>query len=91
MKKIDHLIQEMQLKIDSPLGIVFEWIPYSQFNDIKGIGNDSFAKIYLAMWKNGSLYYDDIKKTYARNRNKKVALKCLYNSQNITDEFLSEV
>ena len=50
-EKIDNLIQNMQLKISSPLDIVFEWIPCSQFNDIKGINNDRFATIYSAIWK----------------------------------------
>ena len=27
----------MQLKINSPWNIMFEWMPYSQFNDIKEI------------------------------------------------------
>ncbi|GBC28024.2 kinase-like domain-containing protein [Rhizophagus irregularis DAOM 181602=DAOM 197198] len=38
--KIDYFIQEMQLKINGHGydDIVFEWIPYSQFNDIKEIG-----------------------------------------------------
>src|SRR5688572_14938421 len=57
---IDNLIQEMQLKISSPLDKVFEWIPYNQFIDIKKIGENSFAKIYSAIWKDGPigpLYY----------------------------------
>src|SRR2546429_7817271 len=36
-EKIDEFIQEMQLKIDDYNDIVFEWIPYNQFNDIKEI------------------------------------------------------
>ena len=57
-----------------------EWIPYNQLTDIKKIGNGGFAAVYSAIWKNND------------NKNKKkVALKCLYNSQNITKEFLSEV
>ena len=34
-EKINDFIQEMQLKINSQWDIVFEWIPYNQFNDIK--------------------------------------------------------
>src|SRR3954453_4514044 len=90
-KIIDNFIQEMQLKIDSDINMVFEWIPYNQFNYVKEIGKGGFAKVYLAKWKDGPLYYSDIKKEYTRNQNKKVALKCLYNSQSITDEFLNEV
>src|SRR5438552_14134779 len=57
-EKIDNFIQEMQLKIDSLWDIVFEWIPYNQFSDIKEIGRDGFATIYSAIWKDGQLIYD---------------------------------
>ena len=56
-------------------------------SQIKEIGKGGFAKVYLAKRKYGPLYYSDNKKGYVR---KKVALK-IYNSQNITDEFLNEV
>src|ERR1051325_5639829 len=57
-EKIDDFIQEMQLKIDSPWDIVFEWIPYNQFSDIKEISRDDFATIYSAIWKDGPLDYE---------------------------------
>ena len=98
-ENIDNLIQEMQLKIDYYRDIVFEWIPYIQFNDIKELGEDKFSIIYSAIWKDGPLHYnaDDAydynnKYEYARSqRNKKVNLKYLHNSQIITNEFLNEV
>ncbi|CAB4412372.1 unnamed protein product [Rhizophagus irregularis] len=43
------------------------------------------------MWKEGLLKYNISKKKYTRKKNEKVALKCLYNSQNITGEFLNEI
>ena len=93
-KIIDELIQEMQLKIDHCDDIIIEWIPYNQFYNIKEIGKGGFATVHLALWKNGPLGYDKVKKKYKRqswSQNKKIALKCLYNSQNITKEFLNEV
>src|SRR4051812_7167588 len=90
-EKIDELIQEMQLKIDKWNDIVFEWILYDQFSDIKEIGRGGFATVYSAIWKDGPLNYDSGKKEYTRKSNKKIALKCLHNSQNITNEFLNEV
>jgi hypothetical protein len=90
-EKIDNLIQEMQSKINSYNDIVFEWIPYNQFDDIKEIGKGGFAKVYSAEWVDGPLYYNAGKLKYARKRYKNVALKCLYNSQSITSEFLNEV
>ncbi|EXX52776.1 Mkk1p [Rhizophagus irregularis DAOM 197198w] len=90
-KEIDNFIQEMQLKINNHDDIVFEWIPYNQFNDIKRIGKGGFATVYSAIWKDGLLKYDINKNQYIRNFDTKVALKYLYNSQNITSEFLHEV
>ena len=90
-EKINNFIQEMQLKIDRYNDIVFEWIPYNQFSDIKEIGKGGFATVYSAIWKDGQLIYDEDNDEYTRNSNYKVALKCLHNSQNITNEFLNEV
>src|SRR4051812_13452840 len=91
-EKIDELVQEMQLKIYSKWDIVFEWIPYNQFSDIKEIGRGGFATVYSAIWKDGKLEYKkDTEKYIKLYPNYKVALKCLHNSQNITNEFLNEV
>ncbi|RIA89676.1 hypothetical protein C1645_186279 [Glomus cerebriforme] len=89
-EKIDNLIQDMQLKIDHPDDIVFEWIPYNQFNDMEEIGKDRFAT-HLAIWKDGPLVYKEYEEVYKRDQNKKVALKCFHNSQDCLDEFLNEV
>uniref|UniRef100_U9TZ46 Protein kinase domain-containing protein n=1 Tax=Rhizophagus irregularis (strain DAOM 181602 / DAOM 197198 / MUCL 43194) TaxID=747089 RepID=U9TZ46_RHIID len=88
-KQIDRLIQVMQLKINDVKDIIFEWIPYNQFSDIKEIGKGGFARVYSAKWKDGPLYWN--KKKYTRDSNKTVALKCLNNSQNISNKFLNEV
>src|ERR1051325_4590426 len=80
-EKIDDFIQEMQLKINSYHDIVFEWVPYNQFKDIKEIGKDGSKPIYSATW-NGPLKYDDNTMKYKRYPSK-VALKCF--------EFLNKV
>src|SRR5947207_569428 len=93
-EKIDNFIQKMQLKIDHSRDIVIEWIPYNQFSDIKEIGRGGFATVYSAFWKDGPLNHNRDNEEYTRNSNNsnyKVALKCLHNSQNITNEFLNEV
>ncbi|CAB5369457.1 unnamed protein product [Rhizophagus irregularis] len=90
-KKVDAFIQEMQLKINNIHDIIFEWIPYNHFNDIKKIDKGGFAVVYSAIWKDGPLSYYKIKNEWIRESDKKVALKCLNNSQNISDEFLNEV
>ena len=66
---------------------MFEWIPYNQFNNIEEISKGDFATVHLAIWKDGPLYYN-YNNEYTRESDKKVVLKCLYNSQNITNEFL---
>ena len=86
--KIDNLIQEMHLKINSKIDTIFTWIPYNQFDNIEEISKGDFATIYSAIWKNGPL--NNCQK-YTRESDKRVILKCLYNSHNITDEFLNEV
>jgi hypothetical protein len=91
-EKIDDSIQEMQSNIKEYHDIVFEWIPYNQFYEIKEIDKGGFATVYSAIWKDGPLLYlkgQDEK--YNRESNKKVALKCLNNSQNLTNELLNEV
>ena len=90
-KKIDGLIQEMHLKISDFTDIVFEWIPYNQFDNIEEISKGDFATIYSATWKNGPLNYNYDNMEYIRKSDKKVALKCLHNSQNISNEFLDKV
>src|SRR4051794_27253545 len=91
-EKIDELIQEIQLKINKDYSIVVEWIPYNQFSNIKEIGRGGFATVYSVIWKDGQLEYDKDTEKYAKSSpNCKVALKCLHNSQNITNEFLNEV
>ena len=89
--EIIDFIQEMQLSTCHPSGKVFEWIPYNQFNNLNVTDKDDFAIVYSAIWKGGSLCYTNKnKKKLVRKSNEIVALKCLYNSQNIT-EFLNEV
>ncbi|CAB5367151.1 unnamed protein product [Rhizophagus irregularis] len=91
-EKIDNFIQEMQLKMNDCDDIVLEWIPYSQFNNIKEIGKGGFSTVYSAKWKDGPLEYDADKNIYNRDQNRVIALKCLHNSQNsINDKFLNEV
>ena len=81
----------MQLQINSKEDIIFEWIPYNQFDNIEEINKGDFATVYSAIWKDGPLNYDDDKKEHLGRSDKKVTLKYLHNSQNITSEFLNEV
>ncbi|GES97472.1 kinase-like domain-containing protein [Rhizophagus clarus] len=89
-EKIDSFIQEMRTNNESN-NIDFNFIPYNQFNNVKEIGGGGFSKVYSAIWKNGPRCYSDDEKEWRRIPNKKVALKCSYDSQNFTKEFLNEV
>jgi hypothetical protein len=82
----------MHLRIKNHDDIVFEWIPYNQLSNIEEISKGDYATVYSAIWKDGPLYYNYNKTGYSiRSNNKKVALNCLYNSQNSINELLNEV
>ena len=89
-EEINYFIQEMQSQFDYD-SFLFEWIPYNQFNNIKGICKGHFTTVFSAIsWKNGPLHYNKSKKEWTRKSNEKVVLKYLYNSQNVS-ESLNEV
>ena len=77
-----------------------EWIPYSQFKDVKEIARGGFGIIYEAMWLNGSIinganaqklkrFRKD--KIEGRRNNETVILKRFKDSQDISKYFLNEV
>jgi hypothetical protein len=78
-QEIDNLIQKMQLKISRPDNIIFEWIPYDQFSNIKKINNDN---VYSAIWNNDFLFYDNL---YINEPIKRLRVTLKY-SQNIVKE-----
>jgi hypothetical protein len=91
-EKIDEFIQEKQLKIKDNNDIVFEWIPYNQFNEIKETCRNDLITVYSAIWKDGPLYKKYMNSTnYTRDSNKEVALKCLHNSTNPIKFVINEV
>jgi hypothetical protein len=68
-KKIDDFIQERQLKIKDHDDVVFEWIPYNQFNEIKEVCKSNPITVHSAIWKDGPLYK---KHNYTRDSNKEL-------------------
>ena len=71
-ENIDDIIRKMQLKINEWNDIIFEWIPYDQFNDIKRIYKSADFDTYSAIWKDGPLIYDyENKNEYVRDPDKK--------------------
>jgi hypothetical protein len=78
-EQIDNFIQNMQSKNNT----TFEWIPYSQFGNIKKTSENGFMTVYSAIWKNSN--------AYKRDSNKEVSLKCLHSSQNPIVSLINEV
>jgi hypothetical protein len=87
---IDEFIQDKQLEINDYDDIVFEWIPYNQFYEIKETGKNDSITIYSVIWKDGPLYWNKQNNKYEKFPNKKVALKYLHNKQYVF-EILYEV
>jgi hypothetical protein len=75
-------------------GLFLEWVPFDRFEDIKQIGEGGFAKVYSATWIDGNAEYDKQNDGIWKKEEpqpKKVALKRLNGSQNISAEYLNEV
>jgi hypothetical protein len=84
--EIDYLIQKIQLSTNYSEDIMFEWIPFNQFIDVKTIKKKGFTKIYSAIWKNDILYYDFL---YCNEHEKRLYLIfTLKYSRNIIDEVI---
>ena len=89
---IDEFIQKAQLNAKN-IREVLEWIKYDRFENIEYLAKGGFGTTYKAIWKGGNIIGWNCKNNQWERRGKgqKVVLKCLYNSQDITVEFLREV
>ena len=89
---IDKFIQHTQLSATDK-DKVLEWIPYDRFRNIEFIAKGGFGNVYKAIWIDGYIYgWDNKNQNWKRDiPNKKVALKSLNNSKNVTTEFIKEV
>ena len=90
---IDELIQRTQLKPKN-YNEILEWIEYDRFENIEYLAKGGFGTTYKATWKDGYIYgWDSKNNQWKRDTydGYPVALKCLYNSQDIANEFLREV
>ncbi|EXX59055.1 Ste20p [Rhizophagus irregularis DAOM 197198w] len=90
-KDIDELIQHSQLNAVH-YKTCLEWIPFEKFQNVTYITRGGFGKIYSAEWSGGYIGYWDIEnQKWYRFTNKKVALKSLDNSSDISTDFLNEI
>jgi hypothetical protein len=91
---VNKLIQDSRLSDHSNYSCYsLEWIPYDKFYDIKFIAIGGFGKVYKAKRIDGFIdYWDNNNQNWKRkDQNMFVALKSLYNSKNVTLEFMNEV
>ncbi|PKC67252.1 kinase-like protein [Rhizophagus irregularis] len=70
--------------------ILMEWIPYSQFTNVKKIAEGGFGIIYQATWLDGSINNKEVRLRERKN-NETVILKKFNNSQGISKYFLNEL
>ncbi|GBB91161.1 hypothetical protein RclHR1_01830020 [Rhizophagus clarus] len=78
----------MQLRIKKHDDVIFEWIPYNEFINIKKTRKSDFV---TAVWKEGPLFFIGVERKYKRRLNEKVLLKYLYDSQNINYIILNKI
>src|SRR2546429_1831243 len=89
-KDIDELIQYSQLNAVHYTKCL-EWIPFEKFQNVTYITRGGFDKIYSADWPNGFIFYWDIGTQKWKRESRKVALKSLDNTSDISKDFLNEV
>jgi hypothetical protein len=71
-----------------------EWVPFNRFTNVKNIAEGGFSKVYSAIWIDGRSEYRRIyNRSWQRKepKPKKIALKKLNGSQNMSDKYLNEV
>ncbi|CAG8697023.1 7114_t:CDS:2 [Cetraspora pellucida] len=69
-----------------------EWIPYERFVEVKYLANGGYGDVYTAYWKEGPRWaWNEQKMERVRTGPRKVVLKSLTNSQEITLDFLNEL
>jgi hypothetical protein len=88
---LDQIIQNTQSDAKGPLDYL-EWIPYTEFNDIKFIAKGGFGCVESAIWNLGPRWsYGSFSRKWTRTGPYKVALKTVNDSHQYLQEFLNEV
>jgi hypothetical protein len=90
-KDIDELLQYSQLNAVYYTKYL-EWIPFDNFQNVTYTDEGGFSKIFSAEWPDGYIEYWSIEnQKWIRSSNKRVVLKSLKHSSDISVEFLNEV
>ncbi|PKC58395.1 kinase-like protein [Rhizophagus irregularis] len=87
---IDNLIQECQMKTINP-GLIPEWIPYNNIQNIEYLTKGGFSEIYTAIWINGHfIEWDSERQQLKRIGRQYVILKILENVENANQNWIEE-
>lgn len=87
-KIVDDFIKSTQINSN----VIMEFVPYDKFKYVEFIAEGGFSEIYRANWIDGSVIgWNHKEQKYIRGRHKLVALKELYDSENISSKQLNEV
>ena len=88
---IDDLIQKCQMEAIKP-GLIPEWIPYNNLQNIEYLTRGGYSEIYTADWIGGGYYeWDSKEKRLKRFGDQKVVLKKLENVENASRNWFEEV
>jgi hypothetical protein len=88
--KIDNLIRKCQMESRTPNRII-EWIPYSNFENIKYLTNSRYSEIFTAKWIGGSYNkWDSEKQELRRNGTREVILKKSNNFKSVEQSYFFE-
>ncbi|GBB97416.1 hypothetical protein RclHR1_02990017 [Rhizophagus clarus] len=88
---LDQIIQRSQSDVKGPLDYL-EWIPFTEFDDVKFVAKGGFGCVESAIWNLGPRWtYDPSSRKRKRNGPYKVALKIVNDSHQYLQEFLNEV
>ena len=88
-KVVDDFIKHTQTDLEVNM---MEFVPYNQFNNVQLIAEGGFGKIYKVTWIDGNIQgWNKEKLNFKRSGPRKVVLKQLSNSKNITFEELNKV
>ncbi len=94
----DHLLYKSGNKVvddfirNAPIDNMMEFVPYDQFKDTEFIVEGKFGKIYKSTWIDGNIQsWNEKEMNLKRSGLRKVVLKKLNNSENITSKKLNEV
>ena len=88
-KVVDDFIKHIQTNLEVNM---MEFVSYNLFNNIQFIAEGEFSKIYKATWIDGNIQgWNKEGMNFKRSGPRKVVLRQLSNSMNITSEELNKV